>query len=269
MHFRQCGRKLSAGCYCNVTKGVAECATHSHINLMAAKTEVDVDLTWKRRLILASVAALGALVGQLAFDISNAFTGGLVSGFLVNILCKITAPDFWPAFDTSIFLFRWLLGAGGIGLSFALALRFSLPKTVGTSLIGCAAGAGGWILTSYVADKIPILIPYIFRIILPPAFIFLVLGITINDLRNITHKLILGAILGAIVGTILFGALVVLSLGPTMHLLYALSKTGWAAINPIRLIDAIFVMFSINLICLSLLKKRLQKEWQEPLKEKD
>jgi len=201
-------------------------------------------------------------VGQLAFDISNALTGGLVSGFLVNTLCKTTAPDFWPAFDTSIFLFRWLLGAGGIGLSFALALRFSLPQTVGTSLMGCAAGAGGWILTSYVADKIPILMPIIFRIILPPAFIFLVLGITLNDLRNITHKLMLGAIFGAIVGTILFGALVVLLLGPTMKLLSALSHTGCAAINPIRLIDAIFVMFSINLICLSLLKKRVQKNVQ-------
>lgn len=229
---------------------------------MATTTEVDVDLTWKRILILASVAALGALAGQLAFDISNALTGGLVSGFLVNILCKITAHDFWPAFDTSIFLFRWLLGAGGIGLSFALALRFSLPKTVGTSLLGCAAGAGGWILTSYVADKIPILVPIIFRIILPPAFIFLVLGITLNDLRKITHKLMFGAILGAIVGTILFYALIALLLAPTVVLLYGLSKTGLDAINPIRLLDAIFVMFSTTLICLSLLKKRVQKSVQ-------
>jgi len=226
---------------------------------MVTKNEGDLGLSWESVLLLAPIAVLGAVVGQLVFDVSNALTGGLVSGFLVNILIKPIVPYFWPAFDTSIFLFRWVLGAGGIGLSFALALRFSPGKAVGASLIGCAAGFVGWLLTSCVADKIPILSPYIFRIILPPAFIFLVLGITLSDLRNITLKLMLGAAIGAIAGTILVAVLVMLTLGATMHLLRALSQAGLAAINPIRLIDAIFVMLSINLICLSLLKRRLQK----------
>ncbi|MCJ7664743.1 MAG: hypothetical protein MUO24_10970 [Desulfobacterales bacterium] len=236
---------------------------------MGAKADSDLVLTWGKVLLLAPIAALGAVVGQLVFDVTNALTGGLVSGFLTNILIKPIVPYFWPAFDTSIFLFRWALGAGGIGLSFALALRFSPEKAVGTSLIGCAAGLIGWLLTSCVADKIPILIPFIFRIVLPPTFIFLILGITLSDLRKITLKLMFGAALGAIVGTILVALLVMLSLGTTMQLLSALSQAGLASINPIRLIDAIFVMLSINLICLSLLKKRLQKSVRVLHKEKE
>lgn len=236
---------------------------------MVTKTEGDLGLTWKRVLLLATLAVLGAVVGQLVFDVANALTGGLVSGFLVNRLIKPIVSDFWPAFDTSMYLFRWALGACGIGLSFALALHFPAKKAVGTLLLGCAAGLVGWLLTACVADKIPILIPFIFRIILPPAFIFLVLGIALRDLRTMTPKLILGAVIGAIVGTILYMSLFGLTLGILVQFLMALQQTWFIAINPVRLIDAIFVTFTVNLLCLSLLKKRLQKRSQDPRKDKE
>jgi hypothetical protein len=224
-------------------------------------------LGWGKVFLLSPLGAMGGVLGQIIFDLCNNYTEGLLSGFLVSIIIKplnLFSPggvNFWSSFDIAIFLFRWILGTGSIGLSFGVALRFSAKKNLFTFITGCLIGLISWLTTGYIIGLVPsdwysfLTVPYMVQAVLPGILTCSLLNLSIKEIRPFTFKFLLAGFLGGFLGTKLN---LISTSAFIMHV--PLIHIFGQNINTVRIMDAILVMFLINLISLSFLKESLKSK---------
>lgn len=172
-------------------------------------------LGWRKVFLLSPLGVIGGLMGQIIFDLYNNYTDGLLSGFLVSIIIKPLNLfsksqqefNFWPSFDMVIFLFRWMLGAGAIALSFSIALQFSTKKSFLTFIIGCLIGLTSWLATGYIAWLVPsdwysfLTVPYMVQAVLPGILMCFLLSLSIKEIRPFPFKFMLAGFFGGLLGT--------------------------------------------------------------------
>ena len=224
-------------------------------------------LGWRRVFLLSPLGAIGGVIGQIIFDLFNNYTDGILSGFLVSIIIKplnLFSPEgvnFWPSFDMAIFLFRWMLSTGAISLAFSIALQLSNKRVAFIFFIGCLIGLISWLATGYVVEFVPpdwyrfLTIPYMIHAVLPGILACFLLSLSIKEIRPFISKFMLAGFLGGLLGT-------KLDLVSTAIFIrhVDLINTFGRNINVPRIVDAILVMFLINLICLSFLKESLKSK---------
>ncbi len=230
------------------------------------------NLDWGKVFLLSPLGAIGGVIGQIIFDLHNNYTDGLLSSFLVSIIIKplnFFSPEgvnFWSSFDMAIFLFRWILGAGAIGLAFSIALQLSNKRIAFVFFIGCLIGLIGWLATGYLTALVPfksyrlfnspyIPVPYMVRSVLPGILMCSLLSLSIKEIRPFTFKFMLAGFLGGLLGTQL-NLLSTSIFIRDVDLIHLLGRS----INVVRIVDAILVLFLINLICISFLKESLKSK---------
>lgn len=237
-----------------------------------ALKEVDEDLGWNDIVLLSLIGVAGGVLGQLIFDVWNASTGGLLNGYLISILVtplnhfapSATNYNFWPSLNISIFLFRWILGSGAIGLSLGLAMKFKVKKVLYMFALGCLVGMAGWLATSYFVDLAYgkwlayVATPFTIEAVLPCMLIGSFLSLSVSEFRNVSlfFRFLFAGFLGGLVGKyieVFFTA----AMAMFLFEFRGIFETG---INPVRLTDALFVMFLTNLFCLIFLKGYLRKK---------
>lgn len=226
-------------------------------------------LGWGKVFLLSPLGAIGGVMGQIIFDLYNNYTDGLLSGFLVSIVIKPLNLlsksqqefNFWPSFDMAIFLFRWILGAGAIGLSFSIALQFSTKKSFLIFISGCLIGLMSWLSTGYMVGLVPLewysflTVPYMVKAVLPGTLMCFLLSLVIKQVRPFSFKLMLAGFLGGLLGT------KINLISTTLFIRNVeLFNIFGGNINVVRIKDAILVMFFINLICLIFLKESLKSK---------
>jgi hypothetical protein len=228
-------------------------------------------LAWKRVFALFPIGAIGALGGQVIFDIANYLSGGRVVGFLVSLINSPQGQGFWGSLEIAIFLLRWIFGAGALGLSFALALGFSARRAFYVFSLGCLLGASSWVSTGYLVARIPsdlyiplvplsgmhlpFFSPYTVKALLPGILVCLSLGLATKEFRPFFLKLSLAGLLGGVLGTELNLALA----GPIVRFIMESGDTVYLGLNPVRITGAVLVTAFINLTGLVLIKETLRK----------
>lgn len=235
-----------------------------------ALEEVYEDLGWTDILLLSLIGVAGGVLGQFIFDLCNSYTNGALNSFLISLIIKPlnlfaktpTNYNFWPSIDISIFLFRWILGAGAIGLSLGLAMKFEFKKVLYMFAIGCLIGLVSWLASSYAIELIPgiwqalVAAPGITQIVLTCSMIGLLFSLTVHEFRTLSlfFRFMFAGFLGGLVGKYIS----VFSTAALLRFLISIQSIFETGINPVRLADAMFVTFLVNLFSLIFLKEYLR-----------
>ena len=240
------------------------------IQLGSSTVKTQQILSWKNVLFLSFLGPLGAVLGQITFDILNNYTDGYLSSFFIELIKNPISSNFFSNFHMAISLFRWISGTGAVALSFAIVLQFKIRKRLFTFIVGCCIGLISWILTGYLIEAIPpdwtsilikkpiiipILTPYTIQSILPYILVSCLLSFAIREIRRHTFKMILAGFIGAIIGTILT---LLYSISLFFVILEAIGNMSLYGINLYRIYDTFVEMFIFNFICLIFIKKSLK-----------